>query len=123
MNEGMKDTMDYRYDGKIYNKLYAITITSRRGMGKGLFQRQLTKFLSSIEYPALLKGNVEYHEKKDRCAHLHGLTSWGRIPKGNKQNEFTFTQKQIVMGDTININQWYDYCYKQHRLNTIVLDW
>lgn len=128
MNNAILDTMDFRYDGfegnsPVRNKLFAVTITSRHGLHASVFKHELNRFLTNKKYPVLLKGNLEFHPKKPTAVHLHGFTSLGSIPQGNRTNEFHFALTPLPMGDTININSWYRYCYKFHRVDTIIMDW
>lgn len=104
------DAVSINYDGKMTDKIYAVTITSRKKYNNLYhFREDLYSFLSKIGYDHAVKGFMEFHSKGKTMdkVHAHCVVFNGNPPKDNTKNRFHFKINKITDSDA-----WLGYCKK-----------
>lgn len=105
------DSVSLDYSGKMSERLYAVTITSRKKYNNlYAFREAFYKFLNSIGYDFAIKGYMEFHSvgKNMDKVHAHGYVFNGNPPKNNLKNQFHFHIRRIEDKDA-----WDYYCKKE----------
>lgn len=104
------DSVSLDFTGRMTDKIYAVTITSRKKYNNLYqFREAFYKFLNSIGYDFAIKGYMEFHSQGKNMdkVHAHGYVFNGNPPKNNLKNQFHFHIRRIEDKDA-----WESYCKK-----------
>ncbi len=110
--------MEFNYKGPSRTRRFAVTVLTGKDYNKQLFAKKFHDFLTQINYPVELNGNLEYHKQKNRQnrAHFHGVTTYGAKPKNNAKNDFRFNSLTEIKSELA----WKTYINKEQSLSPVL---